>query len=64
MYRMQHAWPLVLLLPMMLVLHWGVVRREERYLEAMFGVAASELSRRRRPRSQAYASMPASGRSR
>ena len=30
-------WPLVLLPPMLLVLHWGVVRREERYLEAKFG---------------------------
>ena len=30
-------WPLVLLPPMMLVLHWGVVRHEERYLEAKFG---------------------------
>lgn len=31
------VWPLILLLPMLLVLHWGVVRREERYLEAKFG---------------------------
>ena len=30
-------WPLILLSPMLLVLHWGVVRREERYLEAKFG---------------------------
>lgn len=29
-------WPLVLL-PMLAVLHWGVVRREERYLEGKFG---------------------------
>ena len=30
-------WPLILLSPMLLVLHWGVVRSEERYLEAKFG---------------------------
>ncbi len=30
-------WPLVLLLPTLAILHWGVVRREERYLEAKFG---------------------------
>jgi protein-S-isoprenylcysteine O-methyltransferase Ste14 len=30
-------WPLILLSPMLLVLHGGVVRREERYLEAKFG---------------------------
>jgi protein-S-isoprenylcysteine O-methyltransferase Ste14 len=31
------VWPLVLLVPMLVVLDWGVVRREERYLEAIFG---------------------------
>ena len=30
-------WLLLLLLPSMLVLHFGVVRREERYLEGKFG---------------------------
>ncbi len=31
------VWPLVLLLPMFLVLEFGIVRREERYLAAKFG---------------------------
>lgn len=31
------AWPLVLSVPMLVVLDWGIVRREERYLEAKFG---------------------------
>ena len=30
-------WTLVLLVPMALVLHYGVVLREERYLERKFG---------------------------
>jgi protein-S-isoprenylcysteine O-methyltransferase Ste14 len=30
-------WTMVLLIPMALVLHYGVVLREERYLEAKFG---------------------------
>lgn len=33
------VWPLVLLAPLLAILHWGVVRREERYLEARFGDA-------------------------
>ena len=31
------AWFLLLLVPMALVLHFGVIRREERYLDAKFG---------------------------
>jgi protein-S-isoprenylcysteine O-methyltransferase Ste14 len=30
-------WILVMLLPLLLVVHWGVIRREERYLEGKFG---------------------------
>ncbi len=32
-------WPLILLIPTMVVLRWGVIAREERYLEAKFGDA-------------------------
>jgi protein-S-isoprenylcysteine O-methyltransferase Ste14 len=30
-------WPLLLLIPLLVVLRWGIVAREERYLEAKFG---------------------------
>ena len=30
-------WMLVLVMPTVLILHFGVVKREERYLEAKFG---------------------------
>ncbi len=33
------AWYLLVLLPTLLVMHFGVIRREERYLEAGFGDA-------------------------
>ena len=32
-------WILILLVPLLLLIHWGVVVREERYLEAKFGEA-------------------------
>lgn len=40
------VWPLVLLPFMVAVLHWGVVLREERYLERKFGESYSEYRRR------------------
>jgi protein-S-isoprenylcysteine O-methyltransferase Ste14 len=30
-------WPVFLFVPMLIVLDWGIIRREERYLEAKFG---------------------------
>ena len=32
-------WALVLLVPVLIVMHWGVIAREERYLDAKFGEA-------------------------
>ena len=31
------VWPLILAVPLMVVTHFGIVRREERYLEGKFG---------------------------
>jgi protein-S-isoprenylcysteine O-methyltransferase Ste14 len=39
-------WPLVLLIPMLAFLDWGVIRREERYLEAKFGDSYREYRKR------------------
>jgi len=39
-------WVLVLIVPVLLVLHYGVVRREERYLEARFNDAYREYRSR------------------
>ncbi|HXQ29656.1 MAG TPA: isoprenylcysteine carboxylmethyltransferase family protein [Gemmatimonadales bacterium] len=33
------AWPLIFIIPVLLVAHFGIVRREERYLEGKFGDA-------------------------
>lgn len=43
------AWPLILLAPLLLLMDWGVIRREERYLSVRFGDAyANYKSRVRR----------------
>jgi protein-S-isoprenylcysteine O-methyltransferase Ste14 len=43
------AWPLILLGPLLLLMNWGVIRREERYLSERFGDAyAGYRSRVRR----------------
>jgi protein-S-isoprenylcysteine O-methyltransferase Ste14 len=39
-------WPLVSLVPFFILLDWGVVRREERYLEAKFGWDYSDYKAR------------------
>jgi protein-S-isoprenylcysteine O-methyltransferase Ste14 len=39
-------WPLLLLVPMLAFLDWGVIRREERYLEAKFGDSYREYRKR------------------
>jgi len=41
-----NAWILILALPFLLILHFGVVAREERYLEAKFGEAYRSYRRR------------------
>jgi len=38
-FLLNTVWPLLLLLPMLFVVDWGIIRREERYLENKFGNA-------------------------
>jgi protein-S-isoprenylcysteine O-methyltransferase Ste14 len=45
---LRNGWLLVLLIPVLAIMHWGVIRREERYLEKKFG--ATYLDYRRRVR--------------
>lgn len=40
------AWPLVLLVPVLIVAHFGIIKREERYLAAKFGQPYLEYQRR------------------
>lgn len=40
------GWFLVLLVPVLLVMHWGVVLREERYLSGKFGAPYDDYRRR------------------
>jgi protein-S-isoprenylcysteine O-methyltransferase Ste14 len=35
--KIDTLWPLLLLLPLLIVFHFGVIQREERYLERKFG---------------------------
>jgi len=35
--RIDTLWPLLLLVPLLVVFHFGVIQREERYLERKFG---------------------------
>jgi len=39
-------WPIFLFVPMLIVLDWGIIRREERYLEAKFGETYLDYKRR------------------
>ena len=38
-FMLNSAWPLILLVPLILLMNWGVIRREERYLSEKFGDA-------------------------
>ena len=40
------AWPLVFLIPVLLVTHYGIIKREERYLAGKFGEPYLEYSKR------------------
>jgi protein-S-isoprenylcysteine O-methyltransferase Ste14 len=38
-FAMNTPWPLLTLLPLLGIMHYAVIRREERYLDAKFGNA-------------------------
>jgi len=39
-------WPLILLVPVLAFVHWGIVKREEHYLELKFGDAYRDYKTR------------------
>jgi protein-S-isoprenylcysteine O-methyltransferase Ste14 len=45
-FAMNTSWPLVTLLPLLGIMHYGVIRREERYLDATFGTAYRQYQKR------------------
>lgn len=48
-FMVDSAWPLILLVPLLLLMNWGVILREEQYLSGKFGDAyAAYKSRVRR----------------
>ncbi|MBI3777856.1 MAG: isoprenylcysteine carboxylmethyltransferase family protein [Gammaproteobacteria bacterium] len=40
-FLVNSVWPLLLLVPLILLMHWGVILKEERYLSGQFGDAYS-----------------------
>lgn len=44
--RFDIAWAAVMLIPVTLIVHYGVIRREERYLESKFGEQYLEYKRK------------------
>lgn len=45
-FMVNSAWPLILLGPLLLLMDWGVIRREERYLSGKFGDAYTDYKSR------------------
>lgn len=45
-FLVNSAWPLILLVPLLIVMQWGVILREERYLSGKFGSEYTAYSSR------------------
>ena len=45
-FLVNSAWPLILLVPLLMVMQWGVILREERYLSEKFGSEYTAYSSR------------------